>query len=199
MKAEQSPSSRSTRSAKKSRRSDIGRAVVTRSTEKPRRRSTAKTTAATPPSKPKRRSAVAKSPKAKKPTPSKRASKKDGKAKPPSLSRLNSNLFYKIIWECLLKLGWSLDKGTRPTDLYFLPPGVRRGQDGSIKRVDFFDSFALVLKFIRNDDRWKDKAEVKECLRLFDACLALVVDLRQQGNLPEGELQLEWLLTQLDK
>jgi hypothetical protein len=122
----------------------------------------------------------------------KKTAQPDGVRKP----RVNNFLFFKIVWTCLTKLGWTLDKGNRPTDYYFLPPGVQRGR-GFSNRIDFFDSTTLVLNFLRNDSRWRDKEEVKECLRVLTACSDLVDDLRRRRKLPKGELKVEWLLEQL--
>ena len=80
---------------------------------------------------------------------------------------INKSLFDGVIWKALVGLGWKLDVGTRPTDHYFLPPGVFRRRGWS-NRKDYWDSAKLVMNHIRTDSRWKDVPEVAAALDLFD-------------------------------
>lgn len=79
---------------------------------------------------------------------------------------INKKMFEGVIWKALVGLGWTLDVGTRPTDYYYLPPGVSRCR-GFSNRTDYFDSTKLVVGFITTDPRWKDRSEVVEALALF--------------------------------
>ena len=99
----------------------------------------------------------------------------------------NRALFDRVIWNTLVKLGWSLDVGTRPTDHYFLPKGVERRR-GFSNRKDYFDSTKLVINFIKTDSRWKDRPEVVEALELFDKLSELKDKLKLPKNLDVDEL-----------
>lgn len=102
-------------------------------------------------------------------------------------------LFFDIVWKALTGLGWTLLVGNRPTDYYFLPPGVKRGREFGFKpRVDFFDSYKQVLAFLQSDPRWKDKDEIKECLFMFTGSAELL-----RGKRVKGELKLESILEQV--
>ena len=46
-------------------------------------------------------------------------------------------------------LGWTVERGSRATDLYFLPPGIHT-RAGYACRVDYFDSRKQVLEVVRN-------------------------------------------------
>ena len=94
----------------------------------------------------------------------------------------NKKLFDGIVWKALVGLGWKLDVGTRPTDYYFLPPGVTRGRAGFSNRKHYFDSVSLVMKFIKTDARWKDCPEVVAALDLFNR----LDELRSKKKLPKN-------------
>lgn len=102
-------------------------------------------------------------------------------------------MFFEIVWKALTNLGWTLLVGNRPTDYYFMPPGVQRGKKFGFKpRVDFFDSYRLVLQFLRTDGRWKDKVEVLECLALYDGCRHFLASRKVKG-----ELKIERIIEQV--
>ena len=105
----------------------------------------------------------------------------------------DNQLFFKIIWSALTKLGWSLDRGNRPTDFYYLPPGVVRRTSKYKTRVDFFDSVVQVLYFLGNDSRWKDKTEVIECLSLLQESIQFYRARRANKTLLKG-FTAEWIL-----
>jgi hypothetical protein len=109
---------------------------------------------------------------------------------------LNKLLFDQVIWTTLESLGWTIAFGNRPTDFYFLPPGVKKGC-GFQTRVDFFDSKKQVLDCCRDHAKWKDQKEVKECVALYLALNDLVDSLKARKKLPKGELNLAWLKQQL--
>jgi hypothetical protein len=97
------------------------------------------------------------------------------------------------------ELGWHLEKGTRPHDFYACPKGVVRGE-GFKNRVDFFDSVLVLMKFIKTDPRWKDKPEVKQCLKLYSQCVDLLTEMRRTKKLPQfskKEDLAEWLKQQV--
>lgn len=72
------------------------------------------------------------------------------------------------LWTCLVKMGWRLEFGTRPSDHYFMPPGVTRLQGHKFKnRVDFFDSRAQVTKFLTTNDKWNTREEIMPFLKEF--------------------------------
>ena len=135
---------------------------------------------------------------------SKRSKKKSGKKKTKTQTPQNSmkgkfatSLFNKIILETLIKrMNWSVVYGNRPTDRYFLPPGVERGK-GFKPRVDFFDAGLQVYNFLKTDSRWKDKKDIVEALSLFSDCKTLVDKLKAQRKMPKGELKIDWLKSQL--
>ena len=95
--------------------------------------------------------------------------------KPPKKPKSNkkvkrdnkSHLFWTIIWPCLTDVGWQLHVGTRPTDYYFCPPGVKRGK-GFRNRQDYFDSYNLVLIELRSNPKWFSLPEVKEALTRYN-------------------------------
>jgi hypothetical protein len=111
-------------------------------------------------------------------------------------SRFNKILFDEVIWKTLESIGWTIEFGNRPTDIYCFPPGVRRGC-GFKNRVDFFDSRKLVLDCCRDDPKFKDLKEVKECVALYSALYDLVDSLKARKKLPKGELNIAWLKQQL--
>jgi hypothetical protein len=48
---------------------------------------------------------------------------------PPKRNANNNSLFWQIVWTCLKdELGWTLEHGNRPNDIYAFPPGVSRGR-----------------------------------------------------------------------
>ena len=103
------------------------------------------------------------------------------------------SMFFETVWKALTALGWTLLVGNRPTDFYFMPPGVQRGKKFGFKpRVDFFDSYKLVLQFLRTDGRWKDKVDVSECLALYDGCRQFLVSRKVKG-----ELKIERIIEQV--
>jgi hypothetical protein len=107
--------------------------------------------------------------------------------------KVNRRLFDDIIWKTLVeKLGWTLDKGHRPTDYYYLPPQVKRGC-GFTARKDFFDSVLQVMNFIKTDSRWKDEPKVVEALDLFNKLTELKTKLKLKSN-----FDLNWLIGQLE-
>ncbi|CAM9651574.1 unnamed protein product, partial [Ectocarpus sp. 8 AP-2014] len=54
--------------------------------------------------------------------------------------------FDDVVWPGLAQeFGWKRVRGPRPSDVYYLPPGVVRGQNGAKCRVDYFDSNRQVL------------------------------------------------------
>eukprot|EP01045_Picozoa_sp_COSAG04_P040584 COSAG04_NODE_11929_length_680_cov_0.975904_1_plen_170_part_00 len=54
-----------------------------------------------------------------------------------------------VLWSRLLAAGWREEKGARPRDLFFLPPGVQRGQQGIRLRRDYFDSQSQVWEYVQ--------------------------------------------------
>lgn len=92
-------------------------------------------------------------------------------------------------------MGWSLDVGRRPTDFYFLPPGVERRR-GFSNRKDYFDSVKLVVNFIQTDDRWKDRSEVVEALDLFKK----LGDFKNTIKVPnKSKIDVPWLIQQYEE
>jgi hypothetical protein len=116
----------------------------------------------------------------------------------PPKRKVNNILFWQIVWTCLKdELGWRLEHGNRPNDIYAFPPGVSRG--GFKNRVDFFDSSLLIVAFIETDTRWKDRPEVVRCLKLYEQCKNLLEQLRANKSLPKfdtTEEMVEWLIAQ---
>ena len=132
--------------------------------------------------------------------------KSSGSSKPakrppsgPPKTRVNNVLFWQIVWTCLKdELGWTLEHGNRPNDIYACPPGVTRGS-GFKPRVDFFDSLPQIIMFIETDTRWKDKPEVVRCLQLYEQCKNLCEQLKAKKSLPKfdnKEKMVEWLIEQ---
>jgi len=111
---------------------------------------------------------------------------------------LNKFLFDNVIWITLSSLGWSIERGNRPNDLYFLPPGVHRSRPFQ-NRVDFFDSKKQILDCCCAHPNWKDRIEVKDALALYNAMLSLLEHLKATQKLPKGELNIEWLKQQLEE
>ena len=108
---------------------------------------------------------------------------------------VSKQLFVGIIWKALTGLGWTLNTGNRPTDFYFLPTGVRRGKEfGFRNRIDFFDSHKLVLGFIKNDPRWKEKEEVRESISLYEGCQKFLT-----GRKIKGQFKLDTLIEHVKK
>lgn len=105
--------------------------------------------------------------------------------------RMTKQLFDGIIWKALVGLGWTVVYGNRPTDSYFLPTGVQRGP-GFKSRIDFFDSTTQVLNCLSTYPQWKDKEEVKSCLKLYHGCVAFL-----SKNKLKGELKIDWLIEQV--
>jgi hypothetical protein len=99
--------------------------------------------------------------------------------------------FFDVVWKTLTGLGWTLVVGTRPTDFYFLPPGVQRGR-GFSNRVDFFDSYRLVVTFLKTDPRWKDEEQVKEAIAIYEGCQKFL-KLRKI----RGQVTGEWVIEQV--
>lgn len=51
----------------------------------------------------------------------------------------------QVIWPALVtEFEWTRMVGPRPTDSYFLPKGVVRGQNGAKCRENYFDSYRQV-------------------------------------------------------
>lgn len=105
--------------------------------------------------------------------------------------RMTKKLFDGIIWKALEGLGWTVVYGNRPTDSYYLPPGVQRGP-GFKSRIDFFDSTTQILNCLSTYPQWKDKEEVKNCLKLYHGCVAFL-----SKNKLKGELKIDWLIEQI--
>ena len=113
-------------------------------------------------------------------------------------SPINKNrLFFEIVWEALVGLGWTLEIGNRPKDFYFMPPGMTR-KSGFKNRVDYFDSVPLVMNFITTDVHWKDKKEVVDCFALFCDCVRFLQEKRSRKALPK-DLTVEWIICQVKK
>jgi len=72
------------------------------------------------------------------------------------------NIFKSIIWPALLSVGWTSCRGSRPTDTYYIPSGVVRGDKGGKLRVDYFDSVTQVLKHM-STPKWAQKKEIVAC------------------------------------
>ncbi|CAM9610375.1 unnamed protein product, partial [Chrysoparadoxa australica] len=59
--------------------------------------------------------------------------------------------YYKPVFDdvifplLMMKFNWTLEKGQRPNDNYYMPPGVKRGVKPFKTRIDFFDSSKQVL------------------------------------------------------
>ena len=109
--------------------------------------------------------------------------------------KFNSFLFDKIIWEALVSLGWTIELGNRPTDTYYLPPGISRGQRYK-SRIDFFDSRRQVLDICREQINWKDCKEVQEAVKLYFDMLTFLGSLKAARTIPKGVLSLAWLKQQ---
>ena len=123
-------------------------------------------------------------------------------SKPPSQvvkrkgkSMINQNrLFFDIIWNTLLSFGWTLEYGSRPSDFYYMPPGVTRKMGENFKnRVDFFDSVVQVLNFLNNNGAWKNKKEIAEAMSLFWQVTKFYQDKRSNKTLPDN-VTTEWLI-----
>jgi hypothetical protein len=57
---------------------------------------------------------------------------------------------WDALWPALGGAGWSVERGPRPRDYFWLPPGVDRGDPAARVRVHYFDSrrFVLILCLI---------------------------------------------------
>ncbi len=51
----------------------------------------------------------------------------------------------QVVWPALeAEFGWTKAFGQRPNDIYYLPMGIQRGQNGARCRVDYYDSHRQV-------------------------------------------------------
>uniref|UniRef100_A0A7S4I6N0 Uncharacterized protein n=2 Tax=Odontella aurita TaxID=265563 RepID=A0A7S4I6N0_9STRA len=78
----------------------------------------------------------------------------------------NKRSFRQTIWEALRKEGWSIQHGSRPTDMYFCPPGVER-KAPFVNRRDYFDSVSQVIQIAKTDTKWKDRSIVIEAVHAY--------------------------------
>eukprot|EP00980_Cylindrotheca_fusiformis_P020053 scaffold7139_cov115-Cylindrotheca_fusiformis.AAC.3 len=107
---------------------------------------------------------------------------------------VNRLFFWNIIWTCLSReCGWSHECGARPTDSYFLPPGVARGT-GFKTRVDFFDSIRQVMAEVKSNPKWSSLPAVKKALEEYESCITLYEKIKGTGRMPKYK-QREELVT----
>lgn len=98
-------------------------------------------------------------------------------------------LFQDVVWSELEKMGWKVEFGKRQdgnrSDRYYCLPGTHFGRPFR-KNIDFFNSTAKVLEFIRTDPEWSKNDRAGRLAKLFDACLDVKAELADKGVLPKG-------------
>ena len=126
---------------------------------------------------------------------------KSPKKQLPRTPGCSKKLFWDIVWQSLMDLGWHLDHGNRPTDFYACPPGVSRGK-GFTPRVDFFDSRLQIMDFLKKSPMWSTLPQVKDAVREYHLCVELHEKLRAAKKLPKfasSDDMVRWLRDHLQE
>jgi hypothetical protein len=113
--------------------------------------------------------------------------------------KLNKAIFNEVVWKGLEALGWTLDRGNRPNDLYFCPPGVQRKGCGFKPRVDFFDSTSLVLECLEKDPRYCNQPQIVKIVNEYKKIDPALITLKAMGRKGPKFVQTEDMIAYLKK